>query len=131
MSLKINYLDKKKSLHNNRAIFIYSNIKISGFQGDFDDQIKHKIQNFLKTSKNLKDNKIIALNEDFDKKLIIIFVGNASNELESEKLGAKFFDFVKQNEVNNIYIKAPLDNDIINFNSFIHGAELKSYEFNF
>ena len=46
-------------------------------------------------------------------------------------MGAKFFDFVKQNEVNNIYIKAPLDNDIINFNSFIHGAELKSYEFNF
>ena len=130
MSLKINYLDKKKSLHNNRAIFIYSNIKISGFQGDFDDQINQKIQNFLKKSKNLKDNKIIALNEDFDKKLIIIFVGNASNELESEKLGAKFFDFVKQNEVNNIYIKAPLNNNIINFNSFIHGAELKSYEFN-
>ncbi len=135
MSVKINYLDSKKSSNKNKAIFVYPDTKMSGFKGEFDDKINQKLVNFLKKNKNTKDNKIISLNQDFDQKLIIIFLAKENDELESEKLGAKFFDFVKNNEVNDIYIKTPLFESSkkkynINYNSFIHGAELKSYEFN-
>ncbi len=135
MSLKINYLDSKRSSNKNMAIFVNSDTKMLGFKGKFDDKINEKLVNFLKNNKNIKDNKIISLNQDFEQKLIIILLVKENNELDSEKLGAKFFDFIKNNEVNEIYIKAPLFENSkkkhkINYNSFVHGAELKSYEFN-
>ena len=135
MSLKIKYLDGKKSSNKNRAIFVHPDTKMSDFKGEFDNKINQKLVNFLKKNKNTKDNKIISLNEDFDQKLIMIFLGKENDELDSEKVGAKFFDFVKNNEVNDIYIKTPLFENSkkkykINYNSFVHGAELKSYEFN-
>ena len=108
MSLKINYLDSKRSSNKNKAIFVNSDTKMSGFKGEFDDKINQKLVNFLKNNKNIKDNKIISLNQDFEQKLIIILLVKENNELDSEKLGAKFFDFIKNNEVNEIYIKAPL-----------------------
>ena len=130
MTLKINYLDKKNQSHKNRAIFVSSDIKTSVFKGKIDDKIYKKIINFLKLNKSLKKNKIISINEDFDQKLIVIYLTKRTGELESEKLGAKLYDFVKNNEINHIYIEAPIDKNLINFDSFIHGAELKSYEFN-
>ena len=63
-----------------------------------------------------------------------IFNKKNNNELESEKLGAKFFGFVKSNEVYDIFIQGPdffqSKKSNVNFDSFVHGAELKSYEFN-
>ena len=134
MSLKIKYLDGKKSSNKNRAIFVHPDTKMSDFKGEFDNKINQKLVNFLKKNKNTKDNKIISLNQDFDQKLIIILITKENDELESEKLGAKFFDFVKSNEVDDIFIKSPdffnSKKYNINFSSFVHGAELKSYEFN-
>jgi len=135
MTLKINYLNNKKASKKNNAIFVHLDTKISGINGDFDDKIKQKILSFLKKNKKTKENKIISLNQDFDQRLIIILLAKTNDELDSEKLGAKFFDFIKNNDVNDIYIKAPLFGNSkikhnINFNSFIHGVELKSYEFN-
>ena len=134
MALKINYLDNKKASIKNKAIFVPLDTKISAFKGNFDHSINQKIINFLKKNKNTKENKIISLNQDFDQKLIIILLVKNNNELESEKLGAKFFGFVKSNEVYDIFIQGPnffqSKKYNINLNSFVHGAELKSYEFN-
>jgi len=135
MTLKINYLDQKKGSSKNNAIFVHLDTKMSEFKGNFDEKINQKIFKFLKSNKTTKLNKISSLNLEFDQKLIIIFLAKPNDELESEKLGAKFFDYVKNNEVNDIYIKAPLEKGLkkkykINFNSFLHGAELKSYQFN-
>ncbi len=134
MTLKINYLDNKKASIKNKAIFVPLDTKISAFKGDFDHSINEKILNFLKKNKNTKENKIISLNQDFDQKLIIILLVKNNNDLESEKLGAKFFGFVKSNEVYDIFIQGPnffqSKKYNINLNSFVHGAELKSYEFN-
>ena len=134
MTLKINYLDNKKGSVKNKAIFIPLDTKISAFKGYFDHNINQKILNFLKKNKDTKENKIISLNQDFDQKLIIILLVKNNNELESEKLGAKFFGFVKSDEVYDIFIQGPdffqSKKSNISFNSFVHGAELKSYEFN-
>ncbi len=134
MTLKIKYLDGKGKLAKNKAIFVPLDTKISAFKGNFDHSINQKILNFLKKNKDTKENKIISLNQDFDQKLMIILLVKNNNELESEKLGAKFFGFVKSNEVYDIFIQGPdffqSKKFNISFNSFVHGAELKSYEFN-
>ena len=52
---------------------------------------------------------------------------------QSEKIGAKFYDYVKNNEVNDVLILGSNFSSVmhrIKFDSFLHGAELKSYEFN-
>ena len=135
MSLKINYLDKKKNTYKNTAIFVGPNTKIKEFNGILDKKINIKVSNLIKKNKSLKENKIYSLNQDFDQKLIVIFLSKASNELEFEKLGASFYDFLKRNELSDIYINTleydkSKSKNLILLNSFIHGAELKSYNFN-
>jgi len=135
MTLKINYLDKKKSFKKNKAIFVYPSVKTEAFRGEFDDKINQKIINLIKKNKNSDEDKIFLLNQDFDEKIVVIFLSKSNTELEFEKLGAKFFDYLKKNEIHDIYIKTPSfensKNQHLNyFSSFIHGVELKSYEFN-
>ena len=114
MTLKINYLDSKKGSIKSKAIFVPLDTKISAFKGNFDRSINQKILNFLKKNKDTKENKIISLNQDFDQKLIIILLVKNNNELESEKLGAKFFGFVKSHEVTGRFCElrnnTPLEN---------------------
>ena len=135
MTLKINYLDKKKSFKKNKAIFVYPSFKTEAFGGEFDDKINQKIINLIKKNKNSDEDKLFLLNQDFDEKIVVIFLSKSNTELEFEKLGAKFFDYLKKNEIHDIYIKTPSfknsKNQNLNyFSSFIHGVELKSYEFN-
>ena len=133
MTLKINYLDTKKNLSDNTALFLAKDTKISEFKGIFDEKINQKILNYLKKSKNITKNKIDCLNIDFDQKLIIILLTNKNQDQASEELGAKFYDYCKKNEIENILIIgsnfSSTKNRIL-FNQFLHGAELKSYEFN-
>ena len=133
MSLKIKYLNNQKKSSKNRAIFLTKDSKISDFKGIFDDKINQKIISFLKNSTKIKDNKISSLNLDFDQKLIIIFLVKKNDFFQSEKIGAKFYDYSKTNEVDEITILGSSFSSVrdkIKFESFLHGAELKSYEFN-
>ena len=133
MALKIKYLNGKNGNTKNKAIILATGTKTSEFKGIFDDKTNQKIINFLKNNKKTKDNKIFSLNLDFDQKLIIILLVKKSDFFQSEKIGAKFYDYVKNNEVNEIQILGSNFPSVINtikFDSFLHGAELKSYEFN-
>ena len=133
MTLKIKYLDGKKGSLKNNAIILAKESKISDFKGIFDDKTNQKIINFLKNNKKTKSNKIFSLNLDFDQKLIIILIANKNNQIQSEKLGAKFYDYVKKNDVNDVLIIGSNFSSVmqkIKCDSFLHGAELKSYEFN-
>ena len=67
MTLKINYLDTKKILSKNTAVFLCRDAKISEFKGIFDDKTNQKIVNYIKKSKNIKDNKIDSINLDLMK----------------------------------------------------------------
>ena len=101
MTLKINYLDTPKSLFKNRALFLCKETKISEFKGIFDDKTNQKILNYLKKSKNIKNNKIDSINIDFDQRIIIILLSDKNNAQASEELGAQFYDFIK-NYINSI-----------------------------
>jgi len=133
MTLKINYLDTQKSLSKNTALFLDNDTKISEFKGVFDDKTNQKILNYLKKSKNNKKNKIESINIDFDQKVILILLSGKNNAQASEELGAKFYDYIKKNDIQNITIVGsnyPSTKNKIFLNQFVHGAELKSYEFN-
>ena len=132
MTLKINYLDKQKGKTKNTAIFLCKETKISEFKGLFDEKITQKLQKFITNSKKIKDDKIESINLDFDQKILIIFLTNRNNEHQSEKNGAKFYDYIKANKIDNISIigsNYPSIKNKIEFDDFLHGLELKSYEF--
>ncbi len=133
MTLKIKYLDSRKGSSKNIALFLAKDSKILDFKGIFDDKINHKIHGFLKNNKKTMKDKITSLNLEFDQKLIIILIANKNNQIQSEKLGARFYDYVKKNDVNDVLIIGSNFSSVmqkIKCDSFLHGAELKSYEFN-
>jgi len=133
MTLKINYLDTQKSLSKNTALFLGNDAKISEFKGIFDDKTNQKILNYLKKNKNNKKNKIESINIDFDQKVVLILLSSKNNAQASEELGAKFYDYIKKNDIQNITIVGSNYSSTKNkifLNQFVHGTELKSYEFN-
>ncbi len=133
MALKIKYLDGKKSLASNTAIFLAKDTKISEFQGIFDDKTNQKLVNYLKKSKNSKKDKFELLNLDFDQKILILMLTDKNDQKNSEKLGAKFYDYIKKSEIEDITIIGSNFSTIknkIELEEFLHGAELKAYEFN-
>ncbi len=133
MTLKINYLDTQKSLSKNTALFLGNDTKISEFKGIFDDKTNQKILNYLKKNKNNKKNKIESINIDFDQKVVLILLSSKNNAQASEELGAKFYDYIKKNDIQNITIVGSNYSSTKNkifLNQFVHGTELKSYEFN-
>ena len=104
MSLKIKYLDGQKSFSKNTAIFLAKDSKFSDFKGNFDDKINQKILKFLKNNKKKDENKVLSLNLEFDQRLIMILINKKNDSLESEKLGAKFYDYIKKNNVNDVLV---------------------------
>ena len=133
MTLKINYLDRQKGFSNNTALFLGNDSKISDFKGIFDDKINQKILNFIKSNKKTQKNKIASLNLEFYQKIIVILIVNKNDSQQAEKLGAKFYDYIKSNDIDNLLILGSSATSIknkIKLEEFLHGAELKSYEFN-
>ena len=133
MTLKIKYLDGKKGSLKNNAIILAKESKISDFKGIFDDKTNQKIINFLKNNKKTKEDKIFSLNLEFDQRLIMILIAKKNDSLQSEKLGAKFYHYIKTNNINNVLLLGSNFSTVksnIKFNEFIHGVELKAYEFN-
>ena len=133
MTLKINYLDRQKGSSKNTALFLDKKSNISDFRGIFDDKINNKILNFLKSNKKTQKSKIASLNLEFDQKVMIILIVNKNDSQQAEQLGSKFYDYIKGNDIDNVLILGSSFSSIknkIKLDEFLHGAELKSYEFN-
>ena len=133
MTLKINYLDRQKGSSKNTALFLDKKSNISDFRGIFDDKINNKIINFLKSNKKTQKSKIASLNLEFDQKVTVILIVNKNDSQQAEKLGSKFYDYIKGNDIDNVLILGSSSSSIknkIKLDEFLHGAELKSYEFN-
>ena len=94
MSLKINYLDKLNNSTKNIGIFVSKDTKITDFKGIFNENLSKKIIGYLRANKKSEKNKIYCLNEDYDKKILIIFVSKIESSNEVKSLGA-FDDFGK------------------------------------
>ncbi len=133
MSLKIKYLDKIDISSKNIGIFTSKDTKTTDFSGIFDKSTIKKVFKYLAATKKSEKSKIYCLNEDYDKKIFIIFLSKINTSSEAENLGAKFYDEIKKNQIKNISIvgsNSSVLKNKIKLEEFIHGIQLKSYEFN-
>ena len=132
MTLKINYINKNNTKSRNTAIFLTNSGDKKELTKHFDEKIVKKILNYQNSFKKNKKSVIETINLDLDNKLIIIYIDSNLSSQKTENLGANFFDKLKSNKIDNILIIGSNSKDVkkkINFDEFIHGAELKSYVF--
>jgi len=128
MTLKINYIDKlSKTSSTNLAIFVEEKVNTKLLANFFSKKQISYIEQMLK--KKTFEKKINSFDLDIKKSIIFITLSKNSNY---QNLGANFYDFVKNNNLDNISI---LFESISNLNknsvnNFLHGFKLKSYEFN-
>ena len=133
MSLKINYIDKFNNSLKNIAIFVSKNTKIEDFKGILSQSTAKKVISYVIANKKSEKNKIYCLNEDHDSKILIIFVSQIKSLNDSESLGANFYDHIKKEQIKDVSIVGSNQSNIkkkVKLESFVHGAQLKSYEFN-
>ena len=129
MTLKINYLNKKVKLSNeNLAIFNIKGINL----GKYENLLKTgSLKEILKKTEKDGSKKNIIKSFDLSPahKIIIITIKENFISNDVENAGSLFYDHIKTNKINNLSIIVP-NNSKIDVNEFIHGAKLKSYEFN-
>ena len=123
MNIKVNFISKlPKAKALNEIVFIK------------DKKIKNSILNSI--LKSILDNKLFQDQLFFQKEyknLNYIFVNCKKLTISSdyENIGSKLFDYLKKNKIENSYIDTrKLDISGLQLEKAIHGAKLKSYNFN-
>ena len=131
MPIKLSYVGQNTK--QNCLIFCDNQFKPSGLSKTFNPQIIENINKTIKSNQN-GENQIIIFNINSSQKIIAIKIDKNQSSLENEKKGAKFYEFAKSNSILSVNI---IDSNIREFsiknkfflNEFLHGAQLKSYEF--
>jgi leucyl aminopeptidase len=116
------------------ALFLDNSFNLGEFT---DPDLKKNLDLFKKTSKFIrtekKDFEILTIRSE-KKVLLINYLSNKNNKEKEIKFGAKFYDYLKLNDISLINFDAKnissLSNTTINyFDNFIHGIELKAFCF--
>ena len=112
--------------------FIDENLNIKGKGNFFSSQDTKKIEFYLSklNKKNIKENNIIDFDLSEKKKIIFIIIEKSLLSFDLEQSGAKLFSFLKKINLDKVNLFSDsLTNKKNNILDFIHGANLKSYEF--
>jgi leucyl aminopeptidase len=134
MSIKISF--KKNVIENkikNYILFTNENFKIIGLEKTILSKQSNIINKTINNNK-LKDKNFQSFNINPNQRIILVKLKDRVSSLENEKVGAKFYDYIKS---NSIYESTFLENNISDLrrtnkrflDEFFHGAKLKSYEF--
>ena len=135
MSLKITY---KKGVNEknikNFVLFTNEDFKINGLEKLSLSKNSTQVNKTISSHKSKKKD-IISFNLNSDQRIILIKIKQSKNSTENEKKGANFYNFVKSNSLTdlnflekNIYTTQNKNIDFID--EFLHGMQIKSYEFN-
>ncbi len=130
MNVQINYKNIKHTKNStNHVLFTDENFKINGLKKYLLDKEFTTVSDLLK-SKDLKK-KIICLDINSKKTIVLISFKKEIQNSEIESLGAKFFNTLKDLKIKYCIINsdtAPkkLNNSV---GHFLHGLKLKSYSF--
>ena len=131
MSIQINFYNKfKEILSDNSAFFFDFNKKYIDSNRIFSKAEIRFINEVVKDISVKNDFYLFNLNS---KKKIILINSKKLLDLDTEILGAKFFDFLKLNKIKSIILNSEDKSISDNKNlvlRFLHGLNLKSYEFN-
>jgi leucyl aminopeptidase len=135
MSIKISF---KKNISEkgieNYVLFSNEAFKIIGLNKISLSKEGNLINKTISNNK-LKDKDFFSFNLNPHQKITLIRLKNSNSSLENEKIGAKFYNYIKS---NSILKSTFFENNIKEANSknkyfldeFFHGTNLKSYEFN-
>ena len=135
MTLKILYKNKATDRDiKNYLLFSNENFKVYGL-----DKISLKSQsnhiNKTIASNIHKDKNFLIFNINSNQRVVLVKIKNNQSSLDNETKGAELYSFIKSNLIFNLSMLEGniLSADIKNKNfisEFLHGIELKSYEFN-
>ena len=129
MSVQVVYKNLNKLTNSGVfALFVDEKYKINSINKFFSSRELLFIKNFLK-NKNLKESKFWMFNLSEKKTIILISSKEKSETKDQENLGAEFFNFLKNNNLNSLTIYSNFLSDKF-FCHFVHGLKLKSYDFN-
>ena len=135
MSIKLTF---KKSINErlikNYVLFTDENFKIIGLNKLSVSKYSNIINKTIEINK-IKNKKFLIFNLNPYQKVILIKLKNKIDSIENEKIGAEFYNYIKSNSVYSTTFEQNNINFLFSkkknfFNEFIHGAQLKSYEFN-
>ena len=125
----LNKIDLKKN--RNLGLFCDENFNIIN-KDNLGFPNKSLITNLIKNNKNQKKS-ILTINTSDKQNFILIKLKRNQKSIDNEKIGAKFYDFIKSNYIMDITFidKNFTDQKLGQFfiEEFLHGIELKSYEF--
>ncbi len=129
MTVQILYKNKDNS--NNQVLFIEENYNTNTIKKHVSTAELSYIKEILKNN-DLKK-KILSLDLNSKKRLILVSLKKKLESSDIENLGADFYNYIKNRNMNKLSIIS----NSLNFRSekdfigcFLHGLKLKSYEFN-
>jgi len=134
MSIKISFKNNiSPKVVKNFVLFCNESFKINGLNSL---AIKSQSLDINKLISNDKSDKkdFLMFNINSSQKIILIKIKKNYSSVDNEKIGAKFFSFIKDKSIFNLSlfndnIKATSQKNINFLDEFIHGTELKSYDF--
>ncbi len=130
LSIKKSYNEK---IVKNYVFFTYEDFKIEGLDKSVVSKFSNQIKKTINSSEK-KNKEFLTFNLNPSQKIILIRVKKSQSALETEKIGAKFFNFTK---LNSFYEVAFFEQNIHQiksnskyfFDEFVLGVKLKSYIF--
>ena len=134
MSIKISY---KKGFNErkikNFVLFSDKEFKINGLSKLSLVKNSNQIIKTINSNKS-KKNDFISFNINPDQNIILIKIQHDESSIGNEKKGANFYNFAKSNSLNNLSFLDQNINETQTKNKsfideFLHGMQLKSYEF--
>ena len=129
MTVQILYKNNDNS--NNQVLFVEENYNINTIKKHVSSADLSYIKEILKNN-DLKK-KILSLDLNSKKRLILVSIKNKLESSDIENLGADFYNYIKDRNINKLSIvsnslNSRSEKDFIGH--FLHGLKLKSYEFN-
>ena len=135
MSIQISYKKQiNEKLIKNYVLFSDDGFKIHSLNEMTLGNKASFIKEIIKKNES-KKGRFLAFNINSIQRIILISLKKKTNSLENEKIGADFYNFIKSNSFFDLTlieknIRAAKKNNSNILEEFLHGIELKSYEFN-
>ena len=129
--MTVQILFKNKDNSNNQVLFVEEKYNISSIKKLISSAEFSYIKEILKNN-DLKK-KILSLDLNSRKRLILVSVKKKLESSDIENLGADFYNYINGRNINKLSIISSTLNSRFEKNfigHFLHGLKLKSYEFN-
>ncbi|MDA9743914.1 leucyl aminopeptidase [Candidatus Pelagibacter sp.] len=123
MKLKLDFVYKVPKVAKDNQVILLNNKNTQ-------NKIVKSLNKSIFSNKLFLERKFLIQNIN-DKIYIFVNCTNSKTSLDYEKLGSKLFLFLKNNKIEKSFFETNLSKITnIQLEKFLHGAQLKSYEFN-